>query len=106
MGFKKGLRTSLAQGPLQDFSGEQFWHEFGLPNELFWAPGELQMPQDCLKEPSRKVCHQDDPKMHAKCQEMAHLDVKWRFPFLVLKGFSRGSFSTQGPEGAGRPPAA
>ena len=31
--LNRGLQTSLAQGPLQDLTGNPFWDEFGPPNE-------------------------------------------------------------------------
>ena len=33
-----------------------------------------------------KAWHQDAQKTLEDCPGMIHLDVKWRFPFLVLKG--------------------
>ena len=40
-----------------------------------------------------KAWHQDAQKTLEDCPGMTHLDVKWRFPFLVLKGFSRRGVS-------------
>ena len=62
-------------------------------NDPKMAPrGPKRAPRWSKRAPEGPKRAPRGPKRPQVSPRMTHLDVKWRFPFLVLKGFSQGRF--------------